>query len=397
MTSNYQKLAKIASRESKMILGLMSGTSMDGLDLALCHIAGHGTKTDLEIVEFHTIPHTENYKEKIRTVFAKGEANASSLTYLNQLVAEVSALRIKESLDQWKLTADELDLIASHGQTVYHNPEAQPFADLPSRPVTLQLGDGDFIAAQTGIVTISDFRQKHIARGGEGAPLALYGDFLLFSDPGESRILLNIGGIANFTFLPGAHATKPLLSTDTGPGNTIMDAFMQKHFGQPYDRDGRISRSGQLDQALLHALMNDPFFDQSLPRTTGPELFNLDYLDRKMANIHRPDISNDDIMATLLVFTTQSIVAAIQPFLELPTSVYISGGGIHNPIVMEHLRTSLSEYPVNSTKDLGVDPDAKEAAIFALLANECLVGRPDLYPTLGTASPKTSMGKISFP
>lgn len=397
MTSNYHKLAQIASRESKLILGLMSGTSMDGLDLALCRIAGHGIKTELEIVEFHTIPHTESYQKKIRSVFAKEDANVTSLAFLDQLVAGVSAERIKESLDQWKLTADDVDLIASHGQTVYHNPQAQPFADLPSRPVTLQLGDGDYIAAQTGIVTISDFRQKHIAQGGEGAPLTLFGDFLLFSDPRESRIMLNIGGISNFTFLPAAESAKSLLSTDTGPGNTIMDAFMQKHFDQPYDRDARISRSGQSDQTLLEALMNDPFFDQPLPRTTGPELFNLDYLNRKLGASKKLHLSKEDVMATLLAFTTHSIVASIQPFLEAPTSIYISGGGIHNPMIMKHLTTFLSGYSVKTTDDLGFDPDAKEAAIFALLANESLFGQPDLYPDLGTGSPRTSMGKISFP
>src|SRR5680860_400994 len=214
--SNYERLVGIAEKQDNLILGLMSGTSMDGLDLALCRISGNGLKTSSELLEFHTIPHSEDYKEKIRTVFAQGDADAFVLAWLHQFVAEVNAHQIKETLNRWKLRPEEVDLIASHGQTVYHNPATKPFPDLKSRPVTIQLGDGDFIAHQTCIITVSDFRQKHIAGAGEGAPLALYGDLLLFSDQEESRILLNIGGIANFTYLPPVGSGHIPICTDTG-------------------------------------------------------------------------------------------------------------------------------------------------------------------------------------
>lgn len=397
MKSNFDRLSEIARKESKIILGLMSGTSMDGLDLALCRLSGHGLETTFELLEFHTIPHTEEYKEKIRTVFARGDADILSTTFLHQFVAKVSAGRIMESLDQWELTPDQVDLIASHGQTVYHNPQAKPFDDLPPHTVTLQLGDGDYIAGQTGIVTVSDFRQKHIAAGGEGAPLALYGDLLLFTDREESRILLNIGGISNFTFLPALGVSGSPVCSDTGPGNTLMDAYMEHHFGQPYDRDGSLGRSGKFSPELLHSMKDDPFFKRPLPKTTGPELFNLQYLENHLKKTGQENLAKRDVMATLHAFTAQTLVDALRPFITSSTSIYVSGGGAHNSFLMELIHEGLPGVRVMGTDKLGMDPDAKEAIIFAILANECLFGQPDLYPDLGADTPRTSMGKVSFP
>src|SRR5690606_30043341 len=185
MPSNFQRLAAIASKESKHILGLMSGTSMDGLDVALCRVTGHGFDTTLEMLKFETLPHTEEYQHKVRKVFTLEDASALQLTFLHQYVAEMHAAQVLEALKMWNCSPGDVDLIASHGQTVYHNPHNRAFTDIPTRSVTLQLGDGDFMATRTGILTVSDFRQKHIAAGGEGAPLALYGDLLLCSSMEE--------------------------------------------------------------------------------------------------------------------------------------------------------------------------------------------------------------------
>ncbi len=397
MLSNYQRLANVASKKTKHVLGLMSGTSMDGLDVALCRISGQGVNTSLELMEFDTIPHNTEYKEKIRTVFTHGNAEAVKLTWLHQFIAEVHAEQIRTALDQWNRVPEEIDLIASHGQTVYHNPSARPFDNARARPITLQLGDGDFIAERTGIVTVSDFRKKHIAHGGEGAPLAPYGDFLLFSDSGERRMLVNIGGIANFTFLPQVYGDNPLMSSDTGPGNTLMDAYMQKHFDQPFDRNGEISRMGNPDPVLLKVLMDDPFFDQPLPRSTGPELFNLTYIYTKQTAANRSKLAHEDVMATLAAFTAKTIYCTIGPYLKGHTSIYFSGGGVHNPLVMKSLQSDLRDHSVYTTEALGINPDAKEAIVFAVLANECLFGRPKSYPELGIKIPRTSMGKVSFP
>ncbi len=396
MPSNYQRLSAIASKESRHILGLMSGTSMDGLDVALCRIVGHGFDTEFELLEFTTIPHSEDYQHKVRSVFTREEAPTSHLTFLHQYIAEMHADQVMKALEKWKWTPDEIDLIASHGQTVYHNPESRPFSNESSRTVTLQLGDGDFIAVRTGIITVSDFRQKHIAAGGEGAPLALYGDLLLCSSMEEDRLLLNIGGIANFTWLPPRNAGIQPMCTDTGPGNTLLDAYMNRYCGQPFDEDARVGRSGEVNEKLLAALLDDPFFDRPLPRTTGPELFNLDYLRQKMEISGTEHLSHPDIMATLHSFTTTTIAAAMKDCLTEDKPIYVSGGGMHNPLLIRQLRNLLPGHPIEDASTLGIDPDAKEAIIFAILANECLFGQPDKYPLDTSSYPNITMGKVSF-
>lgn len=396
MPSNFQRLAAIASKESKHILGLMSGTSMDGLDVALCRVTGRGFGTKLELLEFGTIPHTEEYQEKVRSVFARAEAQAFQLTFLNTFIADVLANQVLEALDKWKRTPDVIDLIASHGQTVYHNPHNRAFTDIPARSVTLQLGDGDFMATRTGIITVSDFRQKHIAAGGEGAPLALYGDLLLCSSRKEDRLLLNIGGIANFTWLPRLGSGRSPVCTDTGPGNTLLDAYMNRYYGKPYDEDARVGRSGEVNEKLLAALQEDPFFDRPLPRTTGPELFNLEYLDHKLIESGTGHLPGHDIMATLHAFTTQSIASSIKEYLNGSMPIFVSGGGMHNPLLMQNLKREFPGHAIEPASRLGIDPDAKEAIIFAVLANECLFGQPDKYP-LDASYPNITMGKVSFP
>src|SRR5215204_4406542 len=203
MNHNLSRLLSIAQKEQRYIIGLMSGTSLDGLDIALCSISGYGLHTKLQLTQFATVPYPPDVKEKIKKVFAKEKVDFGYLVLLNGWIGKLHGRWIKECLHNWKLDPKDVDVIASHGQTVFHYPQIfhgiNGFED-----ATLQIGDGDHIAVETGIVTISDFRQKHIAAGGEGAPLALYGDYCLVSKNGEDRVLLNMGGIANFTFLPGS-------------------------------------------------------------------------------------------------------------------------------------------------------------------------------------------------
>src|SRR5690606_39195205 len=230
-------LHAVAGHGHRTILGLMSGTSLDGLDIALCRIAGAGPQTRLSLVRFGTKPYTDEFRSRIREVFAKRAVDQQTLCGLNALVGSVHASLVNEALREWNLHPSEIDLIASHGQTVYHAPQSLT-GDNRYPNSTLQIGDGDHLAMATGIITLSDFRQKHVAAGGEGAPLAAYGDYLLFSSPSEARVLLNIGGIANFTFLPLAGSEKACFATDIGPGNTLMNQFMQAHMSTEMDEDG---------------------------------------------------------------------------------------------------------------------------------------------------------------
>lgn len=375
----------------------MSGTSLDGLDIALCKIEGSGQDTKMELLNFETISYTDDLKNEVRAVFSKRQIDLEKLCLLNPWIALQHAGMINECLLKWNIKNEEVDLIASHGQTIYHAPQRlhqqKKFGN-----ATLQIGDGDHLAVATGIITISDFRQKNIAAGGEGAPLAVYGDYLLFSKKGEDRILLNIGGIANFTFLPG-DGTK-ILCTDVGPGNTMMDAYMQEQFpGNSFDKDSLVARSGTVNKSLLAALKENDFFRQGFPKTTGPELFNLYYLQEAKQTSSTVALSAEDTIATLNQFSADMIVAAIKHCVKEKTRIKIfsSGGGIHNPLLMQRLQEQLTSCTFFSTAETGVNPDAKEAVLFALLANECVCSNVSDTEMKSHGILSVAMGKISFP
>ena len=395
--SNYDRLLKIAGKESRLVLGLMSGTSMDGLDIALCRFSGSGEGTKWEVLEFVTMTHTVAHRSGVRKIFADPRADLETMAALDQEIAAEHGRLVEEALKTWGRDAAEIDLIGSHGQTVYHAPHHQLGSRYPERDLTVQLGDGDFLARRTGIVTVSDFRQKHIAAGGEGAPLAPYGDLLLFSDPAESRILINIGGISNFTFIPALDSSQPFISSDIGPGNTLMDAYMRMHFSRPYDEDARIARAGEVLPGLLDEMMADPFFTLPLPRTTGPEVFNLGFLDRYLNTSDAAAQKPEDVMATLNAFTAKSIAVTLRPFLAARPTIYLSGGGVRNELLTARLQQNLPDIRIETTSALGMDPDAKEAVIFALLAHECLFGNPVGYAGGHPGLLRTTMGKVSFP
>jgi anhydro-N-acetylmuramic acid kinase len=302
---------------------------------------------------------------------------------------------VNACLQKWNIKKEAVDIIASHGQTIYHAPkilhkkEGYPNA-------TLQIGDGDHIAVHTGIITLSDFRQKHIAAGGEGAPLAVYGDYLIFSKAGENRIMLNMGGIANFTFLAADLDASKMFSTDVGPGNTIMDAVIQKYFvGKYFDKNAQVALQGTINLQLLAALKENDFFAKPFPKTTGPELFNLAYLKQALEKSNTKELTVYDLMATLCKFSADTIAEAIMKSMgDKAFVIYSSGGGMHNPLLMGHLKKQLPNANFKTTDDLNINPDAKEAVLFAILANEALCGGNTNF---GNGVPSVGMGKVSFP
>ncbi|MFN5547602.1 MAG: anhydro-N-acetylmuramic acid kinase [Bacteroidota bacterium] len=398
MNRQIQSLYQIAQKPQRLIIGLMSGTSLDGLDIALCRFRGMGLETQIELLEFETVAYENTFKEEIKTIFSKDTVSLEKVCLLNPWVGLVHAQMILDCLKKWNRVPSEIDLIASHGQTIYHAPKSlhqkEKFGN-----ATLQIGDGDHIAHATGVITLSDFRQKHIAAGGEGAPLASYGDFLIFSKRSENRIMLNIGGIANFTYLPGTLNADEVFSTDVGPGNTMMDAYMQKNFQKYFDENAAVARNGKISDSLLNALKNHSFFHQSFPKTTGPELFNLSYLQNAQQQSGKQALSHEDIMATLNRFSADMIVVALQECLKDRTDfkIYSSGGGMHNPLLMQHLKLQLPAHEFLVTASLGIHPDAKEAVLFATLANECICGGQVNYGSGRNGIPSVAMGKISLP
>lgn len=396
MNPQIEKLYQIANKESKLILGLMSGTSLDGLDLALCRFSGFGSQTNFQIIRHTTVDYPAEIKQQIREIFAKETIHFPSLSTLNAQIGILHAELILATLESWGVNPTEVDAIASHGQTVMHRPMRD--GSLPNS--TLQIGDGDHIAHLTGIMCISDFRQKHVAGGGEGAPLALYGDYFLFSKKGQDRILLNIGGIGNFTFLPSSGDPKQLLVTDTGPGNTLIDAAVRKYFpGFYYDKDARLAKQGVLHQALLADLLELSFFSESFPKSTGPEYFHLAKIE-SLIERNNYSLTPVDILRTLSEFTARSIANAIQTYIPLPisdnTQLIVSGGGSKNPYIMERMSELLATMEILESDALGVPSSAKEALLFAVLANETL-SDPSVSKTrrLGD-SPWLTLGKISF-
>jgi len=382
------RLCTLARQQTRRIIGLMSGTSLDGLDVALCRCEGHGPSLRVSVEQFATLPYPADFREQLRRI-SQPNVSLDELTLLHAAVARQHAASVLQCLSEWQIQSSEIDLLASHGQTIWHAPRHQHQRPEFAHHATLQIGDGDHLAALTGIITVADFRQKHVAHGFEGAPLAGFADQLLFAHPTQHRFLLNLGGIANFTFLPARSTNSRSLTTDTGPANTLMDAVTRQHFpGLAYDAGGQLAAQGSPHPDLLQELLAHPFFAAPLPKTTGPELFNLSYLQAAQQRSQTTHLAPVDLLATLVELTATSIAQAMQTVLpqEANAVIYVSGGGSHNAALLRALQQRLPLVTLATTDALGISTDAKEAVLFAVLANETVAGSPDI-----------SLGKICLP
>lgn len=396
MNDSIRLLADIAAKNTKYIIGLMSGTSLDGLDIALCKISGTGTQTEVELTNFKTVPYSTEVATRLKTIVSVDDVSLQNVCVINSWLGDYHADLILDALQEWAIEPGRIDCIASHGQTIYHAPITHHQENgMPNS--TLQIGDGDHIARKTGILTLSDFRQKHTAAGGEGAPMVAVTDAILYTDAKQSRLLLNIGGIANFTYVPAKEKGSEAFTTDIGPGNTLIDQSMQALFNQPFDKGGKIAARGTVRPDLLKALLDDPFFDLSMPRTTGPELFNMAWVRQRMEETGISGVDDEDMVATLTWLSAQTIADAIHDVWEGDQSdVYLSGGGMHNPQLVQWIE-QLLEQSTHSFAEIGFDPDAKEAVCFAILANEALSGEAFTINPKQNAGRRANFGKISLP
>lgn len=402
MNPSIKKLVECSERESRKIIGLMSGTSLDGLDMALTKIIGRGENTKVEQLQFITRPYDAAVKNELKKITSLEQVSLRDICYQHAWLAGIHSGYILDALVEWGLQPADIDCIASHGQTIYHMPARDTEPGVEPINSTLQIADGDHIAAKTGILTISDFRQKHIANGGEGAPMAGLVDHILFSDDNEHRIMLNIGGIGNFTWLPAkAESTKPPFTTDTGPGNTLIDKWVQEKFDLPYDKDSQIALSGNINPALVEALLKDHWFNEKKSKTTGPEYFSLDWMKRRAKNvgIDPGNLPPEDVTASLTELSAFTLSESISNNIadKKDVVVYVSGGGAHNPFLIQRLKVHLSGIKVRNFSELGFDPDAKEAIIFAVLANEMIAGDGFYLENTGGNKRKVNFGKLSFP
>jgi len=399
MNPQLKALYDIAAKNEKWILGTMSGTSLDGLDIALCKISGHGKHTRLKLEHFVTLPFDEEYRHIVSPLFANPQAPLQALCLAHTWIAHQHAALMNRALNTWGVSSSSIDLIASHGQTLYHAPKhSHGIENMPN--ATLQAGDGDHIAHLTGIITLSDFRQKHIAAGGEGAPMVKYGDYLLYVDSKEYRVLLNLGGIANASIIKPNASFSDIVSTDTGPANTFMDAIVWQFMApKHFDDNGDIAAKGKVHSALLSKLLGHPFFALPVPKTTGQEAFSMNWLNAQLAELNLKQMACADLLATLSAFSAQSISNTLRLIIpaEQKFVLYVSGGGAKNTHLLSQIQAYLPNAKLRNMVELGINADAKEAALFALLANECISGDSTTTFANTAGTPAVSMGKISLP
>ena len=360
-------------------IGLMSGTSTDAVDAVLVALPANGP---LKLLASHSHPIPEPTKQTIHSLALPGPDEIDRLGALHTELGELFSAAALAVLRAGKRTAKDVRAIGSHGQTLRHRPTG-------AFPFSLQIGNPSVIAERTGITTVADFRARDIAAGGQGAPLVPAFHQYLFHSRERSRAIVNIGGIANVTYLPADNA-QPVRGFDTGPGNTLLDAWARQHLGKTHDENGQWSGGGHPSDVFLEELLADPYFAALPPKSTGREHFHSGWLTQKIPAGLRPQ----DVQATLAELTARSIADAIRRFLPACDEVFVCGGGVHNRDLMERLRARLKPLPLATTDALGLEPDWVEATAFAWLAHQTLEGLPGNLPSVTGARHAVILGGI---
>jgi anhydro-N-acetylmuramic acid kinase len=376
-----------------LIVGLISGTSADGIDAALCEISGAPPRLQARIVHAITHPYPDGFQQRIHNTCLPELSRVDDICQLNAELGEHFAQAVQHVIADAGRSPADVDLIGSHGQTVWHM--VQPDGRVTS---TLQLTEAAVIAERTAITTVCNFRPRDIAAGGQGAPLTSYADWVLLRHPDHWRAVQNLGGIGNVTFLPPlSDTTSDPLALDTGPSNALIDsAVVQITSGQQrYDRDGLLAARGTVDEDWLRALLTHPYYQRQPPKTTGRELFGPPMAAELLAEGRARGLDDTSILATLTALSAASIADAYQRFAPAPIAEVIAGGGgTRNPTLMSMLRQRLDPVPVRTHEDIGLDSDNKEALVFALLAHETWHARPGNHPALTGADHAVVMGQI---
>jgi anhydro-N-acetylmuramic acid kinase len=386
----HHLLTQIQKRKRKLTIGLMSGTSLDGVDAALVEIQGSGLT-----IRVRLLAHVhQSYLPALRlrllqSSHAKG-GTTQEVCRLNVAVGEAFARATLAVLRKGKVAPEEISFLGSHGQTICHLPEDQ---------ATLQIGEPAVIAERTGILTVADFRPRDLAARGCGAPLVPYVDYLLFRHPRLTRGLLNIGGIANLTTIPAGAKPEQVQAFDTGPGNMVIDALAKHYRLGPCDPGGRIASQGQASLALLSYLMQNEFIRRKPPKSTGRETFGIDFMNNLLARAKKLSLSKEDVLATATAFTAHAVYDNYRRYLSRKPvhELIVSGGGTKNRTLLNWLRVLFAPVPVVEIDAYGISSQAKEALVFAILANESLSGNPSNLPQVTGAHGPRVLGKIIFP
>ncbi|MGA8025609.1 MAG: anhydro-N-acetylmuramic acid kinase [Bryobacteraceae bacterium] len=376
------------------IAGIMSGTSLDGIDVAIIDITGSGFRAKINVLTSHSVP----YPRKIReALLAMSNMNAftGDISRLNFLLGELYAEALEETAERAQIPLDSIKLIGCHGQTIFHEGQGAQYLGKKVAS-TFQIGEASVISERTGIDVISNFREGDMAAGGKGAPLVPYLDYMLIRHRGRGRVAVNIGGIANLTAIPPNTSTDRVVAFDTGPGNIIIDQLVARitQGGQTFDRDGAIAASGEIDPKLLAKLLRDKYFRARPPKTAGREQYGPEFVSKLLDT----ELSSEDLIATATALTAESIALSVRNFV-LPEmrvdEIFVSGGGTHNPTMMRMLQKAMGVIPVKETTEVGLDVDAKEAIAFAVMAYETAHARPSSVPMATGAKRSVVLGKLS--
>jgi anhydro-N-acetylmuramic acid kinase len=396
---NIKNLYKLSQKTTKTAIGLMSGTSVDGVDAVLLRIQGNGTKTKLKQLHFIDFPFPKGLKETILRNSSINSGNVTEICKLNFLISQIYVNAIKKLCKSAGIPLNKIDFIGSHGQTIHHLPQKEKYFGYPVAS-TLQIADPAVIAKLTGITTIGDFRTGDVALGGQGAPLVPYFDYIMFHSKKSNRALLNIGGISNITILNKKGKGKDVFAFDTGPGNMMIDLLMKYFFNLEYDKDGKTASSGQVDPLLFSAIKSqDQYLNRKPPKSTGREYYGMEFLLPLLQKFSK--LPKQNWIATVTDYTAYAVFTNYQKFIKRETPIeelFLSGGGAKN----KYLVNSFGKYfgtllKIQNVTDLGVSSDAKEAICFAVLANETLSGNCSNIPRVTGASKETILGKICLP
>lgn len=366
---------------SELFIGLMSGTSMDAVDAVLVDLSGKNPKTIAHHQEF--IP--TDLHIALLTLCQRSENEINLMGIVDVQVGKLFAAAANAVLAKANIAPEKVRAIGSHGQNIRHH----PFGPLP---FTLQIGDPNTITEATGITTVADFRRRDIAQGGQGAPLAPGFHNHVFRSTKENRIILNLGGIANITWLP-ADANSPVIGFDTGPASTLLDAWAKQHLNKSFDANGAWAASGKIDNNLLQLLLKDPYFAQSAPKSTGREYFNLEWLNKHLAQ-QKTSLAAENVQATLCELTSVSIANAIKALSKTPCTIFVCGGGINNKYLLDRLQQHCAGYALRSTEECGIPPQQVEPIAFAWFAQQTLAGKPSNLPSVTGARDYAVLGGI---
>ncbi|EOD00095.1 anhydro-N-acetylmuramic acid kinase [Caldisalinibacter kiritimatiensis] len=386
-----KRLLKVYNKNKKLIIGLMSGTSVDAVDAALVEIEGNGLNTKVNLIEFHKEPIPKKIKEDILKACSIKDSSVELICRLNFEVGEVFAKAVLEICKSAGVSSEEIDLIGSHGQTIYHIPQNS----------TLQIGELSLIAERTGIITVGDFRVRDVAAGGHGAPLVPYTEYLLYRNPNKTIALQNIGGIGNVTVIPRNGTINDVYAFDTGPGNMIIDAIVNEMTNgeQEYDDEGEIAAKGKINEEMLKELLNHPYLKNEPPKTTGREEFGIEFSRQILKRYREKELKDIDILSTVTYFTAKTISDSYKKWIipkDNIDQVVIGGGGSYNKTLLKMIKEELKEIEVITQEELGYSSDAKEAIAFAILANETIHGNTNNLPKVTGATKPVVMGKIVY-